>query len=279
MERQWLPASAASPSAEVRLFCLPYAGGAAGVFHGWPAAAPAALQVCAVELPGRGRRLAEPPYLSLAPLVRALADALEPALDRPYALFGHSMGGLLAFELVRVLRRRGKPLPVRLFVSAIASPGTPSGRPSVHVAGDADIRAELRELGGTPPELLDDDELMTLMLPVLRADFSVVETYEYRDEPPLPVPITVFGATADPVARPAVLAGWRRQSSRETRTRIFPGDHFFLHRMVPELVGEIVADLGSAVPAAGSPPDATRRSALTPSIPPPGRIQSTRSMR
>lgn len=253
MQRRWLPTLASRPSADVRLICLPYAGGGAAVYHAWPAVAPGWLEVCGVELPGRGRRLAEPSYLSLTPLVRDLADALEPALDRPYALFGHSMGGLLAFELTRILRRRGKPLPSRLFVSAIASPDTPSDRPSVHAAADADIKARLRDLGGTPPELLDDDELMTLMLPVLRADFSIVETYEYRDEPPLAVPLTVFGAMADSLVRPAALAGWRRQSSRDSRIRLFPGDHFFLHGAAPELIGAISGDLGRTATQTNAP--------------------------
>lgn len=266
MDRRWLPTLPPRPSTEMRLFCLPYAGGAAAVHHGWQTPAPPWLRVCPVELPGRGRRLAEAPYVSLNPLVRALADALEPALDGPYALFGHSMGGLLAFELARLLRRRGRPLPARLFVSAIASPDTPAGRSAVHLASDADIKAELRALGGTPPELLDDDELMSLMLPVLRADFSVVETYEYRDEPPLAVPITIFGGTGDPVVTPAALAGWRRQSTRESRTRLLAGDHFFLHRAAPELVGAISEDLARIDPA-------------TQTVPPRERVQASRSIR
>jgi surfactin synthase thioesterase subunit len=243
--RQWLAGQDLNPEAELRLLCLPYAGGGAAVFHRWRDLVPRGVQVCGVELPGRGHRMSELPYQRLTPLVRALAGALDPVLDRPFALFGHSMGGLIAFELARALRAAGKLQPVHLFVSAVATPGQPSSLPALRAAPDADVKKELRALNGTPRELLDDDELMALMLPVLRADFSVLETYEYRDEPPLPVPLTVFGGAADRVVPPSVLSGWRYQSSKGSRLQLFPGDHFFVHAATAEVVGAVTTALRS----------------------------------
>ena len=244
MDRRWLPGHELTPLAEYRLFCLPYAGGAAAIYRNWRYAAPGHIQVCALELPGRGSRSRETPFRSMAPLVKELAAALEDALDRPFALFGHSMGGLIAFELARTLREQGAPQPMQLFVSAAAAPGTVSPEPPLHRAAEADIRQRLRTLNGTPEELLADDELMTLMLPVLRADFAILETYEYRDEPPLDVPITVFAGQRDRTVPPAAVSGWRTQSTRGSQVRIFPGDHFFLNSAAGDILGEITHALG-----------------------------------
>lgn len=252
MDNAWLAWRKPPPEqAAHRLFCLPYAGGGASAYRGWHSLAPASLQVCPVELPGRGRRLGETPFTRLQPLVGALADALRPHLDRPYALFGHSMGGLLAFELTRTLRRRRWPAPAHLFVSGAASPDAPRTRPPVHAAPDAEVKAELLALGGTPAELLDDDDLMDVMLPTMRADFSVLETYEYRPEPPLAVPMTVFGGTADPLVPPTALRDWRHQSTAGSRLRLLPGGHFFLHPAAADLLTDIAATLArTAHPAA-----------------------------
>ena len=124
MDRRWLAGLAPSPHAELRLFCLPYAGSGAVVYRDWPGVVPRHVQVCPVELPCRGTRFGEAAFTRLAPLVNALADALDGALDRPFALFGHSMGGLVAYELARTLRRRARPQPAHLLVSAAAAPGT-----------------------------------------------------------------------------------------------------------------------------------------------------------
>ncbi len=248
MDGKWLTDHDLRQEGGHRLFCLPYAGGSAAVYHRWRTAAPGSLRVCPVELPGRGRRLGEPPISRLRPLVNALADGLEGALDRPYALFGHSMGGLLAFELTRTLRERDLPLPDHLFVSGAAGPGTPRRRPVVHDATDEELRRELRFLNGTPRELLENDELMALMLPTLRADFSVLETYEYRPGPPLPVPVTVLGGTADPSVPLASLHGWRERTSATCRLRTFPGDHFFLHSAMADVMAAVRAALGRPAP-------------------------------
>ncbi|GAU68940.1 putative type II thioesterase [Streptomyces sp. NBRC 110611] len=239
MDSKWLTGPDAGRDAGTRLFCLPYAGGGAAAYRDWPGALPGGTQVCPVELPGRGRRLKEPPYSRLRPLVAALADALRPALDRPYALFGHSMGGLLAFELTRTLRERGLPQPVHLFVSGAAAPGTRRTRPVVHNATDAEMRGELRVLNGTPRELLENAELMELMLPTLRADFSVLETYTYQEAPPLAVPLTVLAGTADPSVEISALQGWRDQTTAGSRLKLFAGDHFFLHSATAEVIATV----------------------------------------
>jgi len=241
---RWFVRHAAAPGAAIRLFCLPYAGGAASVYRTWGQIAPRQVDVCAVELPGRGSRIAEPPFVRLMPLVRALGDAITPLLDRPFALFGHSMGGLVAFELARLLRRRSLPAPRHLFVSATPSPGTPPALPLLHSGTDAEVKDRLYQLNGTAQELLDNDELMQLMLPVLRADFAALETHEHRSEPPLAVPLSVFGGAFDRTVRPPELDGWRLHSTQPGRVQLWPGDHFYLHALTPELVAAIVKDLG-----------------------------------
>lgn len=259
MINPWLLRPRADPAPELRLFCIPYAGGASSIYRRWSELVPSRVEVCTVELPGRGSRMGEAPFLRLTPLVRALAQAVEPLLDRPFALFGHSMGGLIAFELTRWLRRRGGPAPLRLFVSATSAPGTPPSLPLIHLASDADVKSKMRSLNGTPQELLDNDELMQLMIPILRADFSVLETHEHREEPPLDVPISVFGGARDRAVRPSALDGWRDQSAVETRLRLLPGDHFFIHGAAVEIVADILKDLGlehrpgRATPAAHLP--------------------------
>ncbi|MFD0313334.1 thioesterase II family protein [Streptomyces flavalbus] len=239
--------------AAYRLFCLPYAGGAAAAYRQWHALAPAHIQVCPLELPGRGGRIADPPISRLRPLVDALAGAVGPFLDRPFAVFGHSMGGLLAFELTRALVRRGQPLPAHLFVSGRSAPDAPDDGRRLHDAPDAEVLDHLRQLGGTPRSLLDDAELMELVLPTVRADFSVLESYEYRDEPPLPVPLTVFGGDADALVSPARLHGWRRQSSAGSQLRMLPGGHFFLHTTAPTIMDTIARALPPTPPGTADP--------------------------
>ena len=239
MDSEWLIRLRAAAPGDIPLFCLPYAGGSAATYHRWHHLAPPGIHVNAVELPGRGSRLEETPFVRIPPLVRSLAGALDGRLDRPYAVFGHSMGGLIAFELVRALRERGYPQPVHLFVSATAAPGSRPGRPPLHSASDEEVMAELRSLNGTPQELLDNEELMALAIPTLRADYSILQSYEYRDKPPLDIPVTVFGGISDRITPPASLNGWRRQSTAGTRLRLLPGDHFFVNDSAPQIMGAI----------------------------------------
>lgn len=238
MRDSWL-AGRLGTEAGVRLFCLPYAGGGAAAFRGWAETAPRGLQVCPLELPGRGRRMTETPFTRLRPLVRSLVDALSDVLDRPYALYGHSMGALIAFETARALRARGLPQPVHLFCSGAAAPDVPRRRPVLGSASDEEVIKELRFLNGTPRELLENRELMELTLPTVRADFSVLETYDHRSETPLTVPLTVHTGKRDPSVSPSSLYGWRDQTDARTRLVTYEGDHFFLHTSTAAILRDI----------------------------------------
>lgn len=252
MNRRWLVGRPAGPSARLRLFCFPFAGGSATAYHRWPRLASPRLHVCGVEYPGRGTRMDEEPFMSLTGLVRHLADQIGPMLDRPFAFFGHSMGGLVAFELARTLRDRGWPAPVHLFISAAAEPGRPPHRTALYRASDEEVVDELVKLGGTPPELLADRELMSMTARVLRADYTALGTYEFRRAAPLAVPMTVLGGRADPITAPAELRGWQAQTVAGCRFRMFPGDHFYLHGAAADIlrtVEDTVDDLKVAIPA------------------------------
>jgi acyl-CoA synthetase (AMP-forming)/AMP-acid ligase II/surfactin synthase thioesterase subunit/acyl carrier protein len=234
------------PSTAVRLLCLPYGGGQAAVYRRWQDMVPSHVEVCPVELPGRGERMSEVPFTRMEPLVSELKRSLD-LDDRPFAIFGHSLGGLIAFELARALRATGKPQPDHLFISAIGAPGTLSVRPAHRYASDEQLKQELRTLGGTPEEFLEDEVVMKMTLSLLRADLSVLKTYEYHQEPPLAVPITVFGGTSDQACPPSALDGWRDESAK-ARFQFFPGGHFFVHSAAAQVVAAVVSALGTLSP-------------------------------
>jgi surfactin synthase thioesterase subunit len=248
MNRQWLISQRLRPHAEFRLFCFPFAGGSAAAYHNWPMMASPRIQVCGVEYPGRGIRLEEEPFMSFPALIKNLADLLESAIDAPFAFFGHSMGGLVAFELARTLRERGARQPRHLFISGAPAPELPPSRKALYGASDADVLEELRDLGGTPRELLDDRELMAMAVRTLRADYTALGTYEYRSAGLLEVPMTVLGGESDKVALPADLRGWQAQTAAGCRFKLFPGDHFYVHSAAAEIL-QLVADSVSPAPS------------------------------
>ncbi len=238
----WLFCPRPNPQAALRLFCFPYAGGGASVYRRWPAGLPASVEVCGLRLPGHEGRFREPAFTRLTPLVDALAEALLPALDRPFAFFGHSMGALIAFELARRLHRDGRPTPRHLFLSARAAPQLHRPDPC-HNLPEPLFREHLRRLGGTPPEVLEHPELMKLLLPMLRADFAVCETYVHQPDEPLGCPITAFGGLDDPLPRREQLEGWRAHTRAGFRLHMLPGNHFFLHSAEPRLLQVLSEEL------------------------------------
>ena len=239
----WIAGRKPNPRARMRLFCFPYAGGAASVFRDWSDGLPTDVEVFPVQLPGRGTRLMEPPFSRLPLLVEALSEALQPLLDRPFALFGHSLGSLVSFELARQLRRSYQVCPARLFVSAGHAPQIPKRGRAVHTLPQREFGEELRRLSGTPDELLDCHELMAIALPSLRADFALYESYGYLPEPPLDCPISSFGGLSDLSVTRNDLEAWREQSSISFSIRMFPGSHFFLKAIQPLLLRTISNEL------------------------------------
>ncbi|MDK8183092.1 thioesterase domain-containing protein [Paenibacillus sp. UMB4589-SE434] len=212
---------------QIRLFCLPYAGGGASVYRGWQEAFPAEVGVYPLQLPGRENRISEQPICSMQELVYALAEVVIPHLDRPFMLFGHSLGARIAFELARHLRRVGERQPSRLIVSGSRAPHIPEPKPVHHLPDDAFIR-ELRRLAGTPETILQSRELINLFLPMLRADFTVDETYSCVEDKPLSCPITAFGGTKDTEAAQEEIEAWQFHTTGNVSLEMIDGDHFFV---------------------------------------------------
>lgn len=235
----WVTSFQPNPRARLRLFCFPYAGGGSHIFRQWPAGLPADVELCAVQLPGRGRRVRETPFKSMQPLVETLAEVLPPFFDRPFAFFGHSMGASIGFELARRLRRAGAEGPAHLLVSGRQPPQAPYTDRGTYLLSDAELIEELRQLNGTPAEVLEHAEMMQLLLPLMRADLELIQTYISEPEPPLSCPISAFGGLRDEEADRDALQQWAEQTTAEFSLQMFPGDHFFLHTCLPQLLQAI----------------------------------------
>lgn len=233
-----------------RLFCLPYAGGAASVFRLWPAALPPTVEVWALQLPGRGSRFREAPCSSLSAMVERIADALRGELDLPYALFGHSMGAVVAFELARELRRRRAPGPRLLVVSGHQAPQLPDPDPPFSHLDDAAFLREVQErYDGIPPEVAAEAELLELLLPVLRADVKALEAYAFAPGEPLDCAFSCFGGETDRHVTRADLEAWGEHSVAGARVRTFAGGHFFVESARDDVLRALSADLQERVGA------------------------------
>lgn len=237
----WIPRS--NPQARVRLFCLPYAGGGASIYRLWSRKLPSDIDVCPVQLPGHENRVKEPLFTRLPPLIEALAHEVAPLLDKPFAFFGHSMGAVLSFELARYLRRHGQSEPGRLFISAHRAPQLPLGRELLYTLPAPEFLRSVYRMGGTPPAVLLNQELVRLILPILRADFTLYETYTYEEEMPFTFPITVFGGEQDKLVATNQLEAWKTQTTSAFALHVLPGDHFFIQSLQDLLLRFIEQDL------------------------------------
>jgi medium-chain acyl-[acyl-carrier-protein] hydrolase len=239
----WIKCPHPKACAHLRLFCFPYAGGGASIFRAWSNDLPVDVEVCPIQLPGHENRVSTVPFTRLEPLVEALEQVLLPYLDIPFVFFGHSMGALVSFELARQLRRQGRLAPFHLFVSGCRAPQIPAVNASIHQLPKDEFLEKLRHLNGTPMVILQNAELMQLLLPVIRADFSIVETYVYSDESPLNCSISAFGGVQDRVVSYAHLAAWCEQTGGSFTLQLFPGNHFFLQSARSLLLQALSQDL------------------------------------
>jgi medium-chain acyl-[acyl-carrier-protein] hydrolase len=225
----WIKCLRPVPLARFRLFCFPCAGASAGSYHGWAEELPADVEAFGVQLPGRGGRINEPPAGNLARLVQEITNAADPLLAQPFVFFGHSLGALISFEVARELRRRAAPQPRHLFVAARRAPQIPHRGRLLHLIPHDEFLTELRTFGGTPREILDNEDLLDMLLPALRTDFALHETYRYTDEPALDCPITVSGGVDDERVEREFLEPWREQTTGGFGLHMFGGGHFFVH--------------------------------------------------
>ncbi len=242
--RRWVTCPEPRPQARLRLFCFHFAGGDASAFRLWATQLPASIEVCPIELPGRASRREEAPITHFPDLLDVLARRIQPFLkERPFAFFGHSFGGLIAFELTRWMRRHGGPQPVRLFLSACPAMHVPRTLQRIGHLEDRAFLEQISQRFGTPLRVLASAEVRDEVLPALRADVLLAESYQYQEEPPLDVPLSSFGGQQDEEVPPPQVESWRTQTTADFRLRMFPGNHFFLAAERPRLFRAVLEDL------------------------------------
>lgn len=212
-----------------RLYCFPYAGGNGTAFLSWQATINPKIQICGIQMPGRGARLLDSPATSLQHLVKSLAQSLAQEPKHSFAFYGHSFGALLAFELARYLHANDRPMPQLLIVSGCDSPPNRTNGLPLHELEGKDFLEALAQYGGTPPEVLEHPELMELATPAIRLDFSLAANYQYCLGKPLPVPITALCGKMDPFVQSETIGLWQSETLLPLTTHWFEGDHFFIN--------------------------------------------------
>lgn len=239
----WLAETRHTGRPKLRLFCLPYAGGGAAIYWPWAREFPDTIEVRAVRLPGREQRSAEPPWTVATDVAAALATALLPFLDEPFAFFGHSMGAGIAYETARVLARDHGRTALGFMASGSRAPQLRSRQSPLYRLPDEKLLKELERLGGTPPSVLNNSELMLLILPTLRADLQLAETYVAAEPSGLGCPLVVFGGTGDLEIHRSELEAWRPISNGDFRLHMIEGDHFFINSNRERLISLAVSEL------------------------------------
>lgn len=226
-------------NAKFKLFCFPFAGGNFSSYMPWIRSVDKEVELILAQLPGRGARILDQPYLSMSALVSDLLADIIPLIDRPYILFGHSLGAKVAYELMLALKKMGFPLPVHFIASASPAPYIPRKSPPIHHLADSEFIQALSNYNGTSAEILNDHELMAMLLPSLRADFTILENYLGNKNEPVHTNLSLFGGEQDKEVNLNELLAWKSLFEFNADHRLFPGGHFFLQESSGLLVNEI----------------------------------------
>lgn len=241
----WIMCHTPSPHATLHLYALPHAGGGASLYRSWPKRLPTTIEVRPLQLPGRENRVSETPYDDPQMLLDALEEVLIDRIDRPYVLFGHSMGGILAFELAHRLQRAGVGDPEHLFVSGASAPHyerSLGDTPPKDQSKD-ELVERLRKYGGMPADVLDNENLLDFLLPTLRADFQLNHQYTYEEKPPLQCPLSVFGGKRTKETSDEEFADWEPYTEGAFSVHMIDGGHFFVKSHQDEVIGTLLGDL------------------------------------
>ncbi len=236
-------ARGSTSGARSRLYCFPYAGGSINTFLSWQQSLGESTEVCAAQLPGRGGRFLEPPCTSFDELVSTLGRLIAQDANLPFVLYGHSLGALVAFEVARYLRTHDLPMPESLIVSGCEAPHIRSAPKKYEEYSDNDLIQSLGELNGTPPEVLNNAELMQMLLPVIRADFALFSHYQFHRGAVLDIPITVLNGTEDDHIEKENVNDWVSLTRGLCNVQWLEGDHFFIDQSQPALLECLVSRL------------------------------------
>lgn len=229
MTSPWVVLNNGRKASKVRLICLSHAGGGTATFYRWISLLSDEIDMLRIQMPGHEARIREPLLRNSAQIVEEITSELIPFIDRPFAVYGHSMGALLAFELVRKIRAVHGLMPIHLFVSGFRAPHLPLGESPIHHLPEDQFIEKLRQYGGVPEQVLNERDLMELVLPILRADFEVLDTYVFKTEPPLDCSITAFGGLQDPKIGREMVEAWENETAKQFKANFFPGGHFFIN--------------------------------------------------
>lgn len=239
------------PSPKIRLFCFPFAGGGAFTFYPWWRELNDYVELVLIEPPGRGSRISEPPHQTMEGLVGEIVQHHKFITKIPYVFFGHSLGCRVAFELTCQLKDLGKPLPEYFIASGSRAPHLPNEHCVTYDLPKQSFLRELERLNGTPKEVLSNNELMELLIPILRADFKMAETYQAQ-ELKMTYPIIVLHGEDDTGIKPHELIAWKELSSKECSLVQLPGDHFFINKFRGEVIAQVSAVLKLIIDSKGT---------------------------
>lgn len=244
-DNAWIRRFHHEPNSRVTLVCFPHAGGSASFFYPVSDALQSTLQVVALQYPGRQDRRQEQPLTTIAELADESFAALRPLMDRPLAFFGHSMGATLAFEVAVRMQRELAAAPVTLFASARRAPSRHRVE-TVHQRDDDGIVAELKNLSGTDSRIMGDEELLRMILPAIRSDYTAAETYRYQPGPMLDCPIVTLVSDSDPKVTVDEAQSWADHTTGGFELHTFSGGHFYLaqhQRAVINLISDQLLSL------------------------------------